>query len=170
MLSLALICSTIPQVLRRPKIIGTGCGLQSLTTLFPTSQGYIVTPQRRIPKDTESHISDFVIEVKKLIAPPFQFRTVLVKNSQHWQAGIPSLERQVKRQPDAAFSGTAVPKMYWIGVIGPHWLHGIKEEDDKEDPKPLTLIAWHDITRDQASYKWFARSNYSYCRSRHAKV
>jgi hypothetical protein len=123
-----------------------------LTTLFPTSQGYIVTPQRRIPEDSESHIPDFVIEVVRLISSPIQFRTVLiveVKNSQHWEAGIPSLERQIKRQTDAAFSGTAVSQVYWIGVIGPHWRYGIKE-DDGQDPRPL--INWHDITHDQASY------------------
>ena len=44
-----------------------------LTTLFPTPQGYIVTPQRRIPEDSESHIPDFIIEVVRLISSPIQF-------------------------------------------------------------------------------------------------
>jgi hypothetical protein len=38
-----------------------------LTTLFPSSQGYIVTPQRRILGSWERNEPDFVIEVDKLI-------------------------------------------------------------------------------------------------------
>lgn len=64
-----------------------------LTTLFPSTQGYIVTPQRRLPPppddDAESHIPDLVIEVVTLslrlstAAPPARpggltFRTVLI--------------------------------------------------------------------------------------------
>ncbi|SJL14563.1 uncharacterized protein ARMOST_18026 [Armillaria ostoyae] len=122
-----------------------------LTTLFPSSQGYLVTPQRRLPDDSDSHIPDFVIEVVKLSTPPLTFRTVLivkVKNSQHWEAGIPA-QRQIGRQTDAAFTGTAFEKAYWIGTIGPHWRYGIKE-DDGRDPRPL--INWHHITHDQASF------------------
>ncbi|KAH9981113.1 hypothetical protein BGW80DRAFT_309315 [Lactifluus volemus] len=33
---------------------------------FPSAQGYIVTPQRRLPDDPESHIPDFIIEVVKM--------------------------------------------------------------------------------------------------------
>ena len=55
-----------------------------------------------------------------------QFRTVLiveVKNSQHWEAGIPSLERQIKRQTDAAFSRTAVSQVYCSGLVpGRHYV------------------------------------------------
>ena len=123
-----------------------------LNTLFPTTQGYIVAPQRRIPEDSESHVPNFVLEVVRLTTSPIQLRTVLivkVRNSQHWEAGIPSLERQIKRQTGAAFSGTAVSPVYWIGVIGPHWRYGIKEGDG-QDPRPL--IAWHDTTHDHASY------------------
>ena len=50
-----------------------------LTTLFPTSQEYIVTPQRRVQEDPESYIPDFIIEVAKMsTAPALTFRTVLV--------------------------------------------------------------------------------------------
>ncbi|KAF7785101.1 hypothetical protein Agabi119p4_1266 [Agaricus bisporus var. burnettii] len=122
-----------------------------LTVLFPTAQGYIVTPQRRIP-DESDHIPDFVVEVVKIVSPPMQLRTVLIvkiKNSQHWEAGIPALERQILRQTDASFSGTAVSQVYWIGVIGPHWRYGIKE-DDGQDAVPL--IDWHHVTHDQDSY------------------
>jgi hypothetical protein len=38
-----------------------------LTTLFPSTQGYIVTPQHRLPDDPESHIPDLIIEVVKLV-------------------------------------------------------------------------------------------------------
>jgi len=34
-----------------------------LTTLFPSAQGYIVTPQRRLPDGPQNHIPDFIIEV-----------------------------------------------------------------------------------------------------------
>jgi hypothetical protein len=50
-----------------------------LTTFFPSTQGYIVTPQRRPPDDPESHIPDFIIEVAKLSSTaPLTFRTVLI--------------------------------------------------------------------------------------------
>ncbi|PBK66489.1 hypothetical protein ARMSODRAFT_1021295 [Armillaria solidipes] len=105
-----------------------------------------------LPDDSDSHIPDFVIEVVKLSTPPLTFRTVLivkVKNSQYWEAGIPVLQRQIDRQTDAAFAGTAFEKVYWIGTIGPHWRYGIKE-DDGRDPRPL--INWHHITHDQVSF------------------
>jgi hypothetical protein len=49
-----------------------------LTTLFPSTQGYrrrcgvtmLVTPQRRLTEDPESHIPDFVIVVVELSMPP----------------------------------------------------------------------------------------------------
>lgn len=50
-----------------------------LTTLFPDREGFIVTPQRRMPEDSKSYIPDLVIEVVKLAFPPNTFRTVLVK-------------------------------------------------------------------------------------------
>jgi hypothetical protein len=123
-----------------------------LTTLFPSTQGYIVTPQRRLPDDPESYIPDLIIEVVKLIPSPLTFRTVLVvkvKNTQHWQSGIPALERQLNRQTDASFAGTAYSKVYWIGTIGPHWRYG-EREDNGQDLHPL--IDWHHTTHDQASF------------------
>lgn len=123
-----------------------------LTILFPSTQGYIVTPQRRLPDDPESHIPDFIIEVVKMATAPLTFRSVLIveiKNSQHWESGIPALQRQLNRQTDAAFAGTAYSKVYWIGSIGPHWRYGDKE-DDGQNVRPL--IDWHDTTHDQASF------------------
>jgi len=123
-----------------------------LTTLFPSTEGYIITPKRRLPDDSESHIPDFIIEVVKLSAPPLTFRTVLIvdfKNSQHWQSGIGALDRQLKRHSDAAFAGTAHTKVYWIGVIGPHWRYG-KKGDDGQNITPL--IGWHHTTHDQVSF------------------
>lgn len=123
-----------------------------LTVLFPDDQGFIITPQRRIPEDSQSHIPDFVIEVVKLTSPPLTFRTVLIveiKNSQHWPGRITSLDNQISRQADAAFAGTAHTKVYWIGTIGPHWRYG-ERYDNRQDIVPL--IHWHDITHDAASY------------------
>lgn len=123
-----------------------------LTTLFPSAQGYIVAPQRRLPEDPESHIPDFIIEVVKMSTAPLTFRSVLIvkiKNSQHWEYGIPAFERQLNRQTDAAFAGTAHSKVYWIGIFGPHWRYGEKEADE-QDVQPL--INWHPTTHDQASF------------------
>jgi len=123
-----------------------------LTTLFPSTQGYVITPQRRIPDDSESHIPDFVIKVVKLSTPPLTFRTVLiveVKNTQHWPNGIGSFERQINRQTDASFAGTAHTKVYWVGTIGPHWRYGEKEDNGQY---PTPLIDWHHTTHDQASF------------------
>ena len=124
-----------------------------LMTLFPATQGYIVTPQCRVPDDSGSYIPDFVIEVVKLSMPPLTFRTVLIvefKNTQHWPNGIGSLERQIDRQIDASFAGTAHTKVYWISTIGPHWKYGYKD-DDGQDPVPL--IEWHETTHDDDSYQ-----------------
>ncbi|KAL0955344.1 hypothetical protein HGRIS_001593 [Hohenbuehelia grisea] len=127
-----------------------------LTMLFPAADGFVVTPQRRIPGDNESTIPDFVIEVvKTIIGPPpsVTFRTVLiveVKNSQHWPFGIPALDRQLSRQTDAAFAGTAVAKVYWIGSIGPHWRYGVKQDDGQQ---PQSLTGWHDVIHDEGSWQ-----------------
>jgi hypothetical protein len=97
------------------------------------------------------HNPDFVIEVVKLSAP-LTFRTVLivkVKNSQHWQSGIETLDRQLNRQTDAAFAGTPHTKVYWIGTIGPHWRYG-ERIDNGQALRPL--IDWHHTTHDQASF------------------
>lgn len=123
-----------------------------LTTLFPSAQGYVITPQRRLPDDSESHIPDFVIEVVKFSMSPLTFRTVLtvkVKNIQHWPNGVQSLERQINQQTDASFAGTAHTKVYWIGAIGPHWRYGEKEDNGQS---PMPLIDWHHTTHDQASF------------------
>ena len=88
----------------------------------------------------------------KLSTAPLTFRCVLIveiKNTQHWQTGIAALERQLSRQTDAAFAGTAHSKVYWIGTIGPHWRYGEKE-DDGQNPTPL--IDWHHTTHNQASF------------------
>jgi hypothetical protein len=74
---------------------------------------------------------------------------VEIKNSQRWQSGIQALRRQLVLQTDAAFSGQAHTKVYWIGAIGPHWKYG-EREDDGQDLVPL--IDWHHTTHDQASF------------------
>ena len=120
-----------------------------LTTLFPPSQGYVVTPQRRIAE----RIPDFLFEVAKISTPPLILRTVLIvkfKNSPLWESGKGALMREIELQADMTFEGTAKEKVYRIGIIGPHWIYGEKEDDDGQDLKPL--IAWHHVTHDQASY------------------
>jgi len=62
-----------------------GPWISILTTLFPTSQGYLILPQRRITEDSQSPIHDFVIEVAKLATSPFQLRTVLVVKARNNQ-------------------------------------------------------------------------------------
>jgi hypothetical protein len=131
-----------------------------LAHLFPISQSYVYTPLRRIAEDNH-HTPYLVYEVSKLIAPgvPLKFRTVLIVVVMHdpdWRAGIPLLETEINRQTDIAFSGgvsgTANSKVYWIGVLGPHWRYGVKE-DNGQELKPS--IDWHDTTHDQASYDDF---------------
>lgn len=69
-----------------------------LTTLFPSSQNYVVVPQRLIvAEDNVSRIPDFVMEVLQLSTPPLTMRTVLiveVKNTHWWPEGINGLENQ----------------------------------------------------------------------------
>lgn len=124
-----------------------------LTSLFPVTQGYLITPRHRIPDDGgEGRLPDLVLEVVRLTTPPFALRTVLivkVRNSQHWRTGIPALERQLTGQIDAAFANTSFKKVYWIGAIGPHWRYGVK---DDEGQGPVPLIDWHDTTHDQGSF------------------
>jgi len=122
-----------------------------LSALFPITQGYMVTPHRRCPDHPESHFP--IIEVVKMTTmTPLKFHCVLIveiKSSQDWESGIPALQCQLNQQADAAFAGTTHSKVYWIGVIGPHWRYGEKE-DDGQDARPL--IGWHDATHDQASF------------------
>jgi len=137
-----------------------GPWISILTTLFPSVQGYIVTPKRSGSLEgDQSHIPDVVIEVAKLkwSTPPPIHRTVLIvkiRNSQHWQSelGMQRLQDQIDRQCDSAFVGTAHTKVYWIGTIGPHWRYGEKVVDGQA---PIPLINWHDTTHDQASFKDF---------------
>jgi hypothetical protein len=134
-----------------------GPWISILTTLFPSVQGYVVTPQHRLTlEDDQSHIRDFVIEVVKLnlSAPPLMFRTVLIvkiRNTQHGHSelGMQRLQDLIERQCYSAFIGTAHTKVYWIGTIGPHWRYGERVVDGQA---PIPLINWHDTTHDQASF------------------
>src|SRR5712671_242121 len=124
-----------------------------LTSFFPPTHGYLVTPQQRLLNDDQSHIPDFIIEVVKISTPPLVFRTILIvkiKNTQHWPNGIQALKRQLGRQTDAAFAGTARDKVYWIGAIGPHWQYG---ERTDEGGVVQELSRWHDTIHDFASFK-----------------
>jgi hypothetical protein len=59
-----------------------GLWVSILTTLFPASKGYIVTPQCRVPEDSERHIPDFVFEVAEVATSPMRFRTILIEDQQ----------------------------------------------------------------------------------------
>jgi hypothetical protein len=105
------------------------------------------------------HTRYFLFEVSKSTNAPQEIRTVLIVAVMHnpdWQAGIPLLEAEINRQADIAFhggvGGPAISMVYWIGVLGPHWRYGVKE-DSGQELRPL--IAWHDTTHDQASYDDF---------------
>src|ERR1700677_630917 len=102
----------------------------------------------------------FLFKVSKSTKSPRTVLIVVVMPNPDWQAGIPLLETEINRQADIAFSGgvhgpchgPAFSKLYWIGVLGPHWRYGVKE-DNGQELRPL--IAWHDTTHDQASYDDF---------------
>ena len=86
---------------------------------------------------------------------------VAVMHSKDLRAGISSLETEINRLIDAAFSGdtslrggTAVSKVYWMGVIGPHWRFGVKEDNGR---KVKPLIDWHHTAHDEASFDDFQR-------------
>jgi len=127
-----------------------------LTTLFPASDGFQVIPQRKLADedDYESTIPDFIIEVSKATElGGLNFQLVLIveiKNSHHWPNGEGRLFVQLCKQANSAFSHAARRKLYWIGVIGPHWRYGSKEDDGQLELSPL--IPWHHTTHDDASF------------------
>jgi hypothetical protein len=127
-----------------------------LTTLFPATDGFLVTPQRKLVDEDESTIPDYIIEVSSVtdtVGLNFHRQVVLileVKNSQHWPDGIERLFLQICKQANSAFSQTARGKLYWIAVIGPHWRYGSKEHDGQLESSPL--IPWHHETHDDASF------------------
>jgi hypothetical protein len=128
-----------------------------LIELFPVSRGYIVTPRRREEDVFSGQFSDLVIEVAKVTSLPATYRTVLVvkiKGSQHWDHGKEDLIQEIGHWRGLAFqdSGSETRKLYWIGVIGSHWVYGERGANGN-DPKPL--IEWHDVTHDDASYRDF---------------
>ena len=130
--------------------------------LFPVSQGYFVTPMAYFP--INNHQPPYLaFEVSRWTEPPRSgplrrpLLIVVLMYSKDWQAGIPSLETEINRLIDAAFSGetiggTAISKVYWIGVIGSHWRFGVKEDNGQ---RATPLIDWHDTTHDEASFDDF---------------
>ena len=129
-----------------------------LTTLFPPTAGYVVTPQRKdyIEHSALSHIPDFILEVTKVDELNLNMRVVLifeVKNSQHSLNTIDQLFRQLDRQISRVFLDNACDKMYWIAAIGSHWVYGVKEDGLDGGSHELTpLIKWHDTVHDDASF------------------
>jgi hypothetical protein len=126
-----------------------------LKEFFPADKGYIVTPQKKLIGDDDhsNRIPDFVIEVIKVTPPSLKKQIVLIveiKNSQYWRSGISALEKQMKAQAENAFSRTAEETLYYIMVIGPHWMYGKACWDGEDDLIPLG--DWHDVTHDEKSY------------------
>lgn len=127
-----------------------------LKEFFPVDKGYIVIPQKRLLGDDDhsSRIPDFVFEVVKITPPSLNKRVVLIteiKNSQYWKSGIAMLEKQIKAQVDHAFSRTAKEIVYYIMVIGPHWIYGEANWNGVDHLNHLG--EWHDVTHDEKSYK-----------------
>jgi hypothetical protein len=139
-----------------------GPWLAILNFLFPASQDYIVTPIPYFPLDNHQppYVAFEVSQWNKPCSPPWRpLLIVAVMHSQDWRAGIPSLETKINRLIDAAFSGetrggTAISTVYWMGVIGPHWRFGVKEENGQEAKQ---LIDWHHTAHDEVSFDDFQR-------------
>jgi hypothetical protein len=139
----------------------TGPWNMILTSLFPFSQGYIVFPRSCETDASSGQLSNNIYQVAKVTYSPFTLRTVIIvqiKDAWHWDHEKENIIQEVGRRADLGFSGMetscgrAMSKLYWIGVIGPHWIYGEKEENG-QDPK--ALIRWHDTTHDDASYHDF---------------
>ncbi len=134
-----------------------------LTTLFPSDEGYVVTPQRKLYDEDgiTSRLPDFVFEVTRIEGPDLDVRTVLIveiKNSHHWPDIVDRLLQQLNHQIDYAFASSARNKLYWVAVVGPHWRYGVKEDDGQDDgpTRGLTpLIEWHHTTHEDASFSDF---------------
>ena len=120
-----------------------------LTSLFPTSDGFFVTPQKVILSQTRQ-IADFVIEVTRVKTPNLIQAVLIVeiKNTLLWPSVVPRLDEQLSKQIDANFEeGSALDKMYWIAAVGPHWRYGM---NDGQAVQPLS--DWHDKIHDRDSY------------------
>jgi hypothetical protein len=79
-----------------------GIWITILTTLFPSAQGYIVTPQRPLTDEPFCHIPDFIIEVVKLSVAPLTFRTVLIMKIKTPSSGSSEFK---------PFSGSSIDKV-----------------------------------------------------------
>ena len=121
-----------------------------LTSLFPTSDGFFVTPQKVILSRARQ-IPDFVMEVTRVKTPSNVVQAVLIveiKNTLLWPSVIPRLDEHLRQQTDTSFEeGWAVDKMYWIAAVGPHWRYGM---NDRQAVQPLS--DWHDKIHDRNSY------------------
>jgi hypothetical protein len=122
--------------------------------IFPLTDRYLVMlyPSRRktpqIPR--AQRIATFLLGI--MDGTSFDdIRTVLVvkiMNHQFWEAGQDALMEHIKQQTKAELVDKARERVYWIGVIRPHWRYGVMVNGE-EDPTPL--IPWHHATHDDAS-------------------
>lgn len=129
-----------------------------LGQVFPPAQGYIVRPQMTSADSVGlEHKLDFVLELVKIVSPPFEARTVLIveiKNTNRWPKDINRVDQQLERYASAAFDTTARDTVYCISSIGPHWRLS-KKEDDGQGLQYLT--EWHSPIHDKASFDEFVR-------------
>jgi hypothetical protein len=122
-----------------------------LNILFPVADGFLINHRTFVD---ESAIPNFIFEVSKIAevgGPGLQLVLVVqIKNTHQWPDGEEHLFAQICKQTNLALSPAASKKLYWIGVIGPHWRYGSKEDDCQPGLTPL--IPWHDTTHDDASF------------------
>ena len=135
-----------------------GPWLTILTILFPPADNYLVSPQIKTysEKDAAKGLPDLILEVAKPVDQPlFALRTILIveiKNTHHWPNGVDHIMRRIDVDTGYEFSKTALDKLYWVAAIGPHWLYGVREEDER---KGRPLIDWHHSVHDAASFTDF---------------
>ena len=126
-----------------------------LTTLFPSTEGFLVAPNQKFIEEDENEFT-ISFEVSKRVQPgDLKLQIVLIveiKNSHQWPGGAERLFAQIRKNANVAFSRsqTTIKTVYWISVMGPHWRYGSKEDDGQLNLTPL--IPWHDTTHDDASF------------------
>jgi hypothetical protein len=130
-----------------------------LSHFFPSEDGYMIAPQTIVKSISNEYIiPDFYIEIVK-ISPnlPLHRRIVAIleiKNTSRWPGWKERIEEQISIQADRSFDETAENFVYCIMAVGPHWKYGVKHDNGQGIE---TLIPWHDVIHNEASYEDFQR-------------
>ncbi|KAG6380452.1 hypothetical protein JVT61DRAFT_8591 [Boletus reticuloceps] len=154
------VCRILQDYSIRPpsKEYGVGPWLSILAILSPPYEGYMISPRGKtyFERGSPEGIPGFSLAVAKPAGPlPAPLRTILiveVKDIHHWPDGIDDMLRRVDEDTGRSFSKTAADKLYWIAALGPHWMYGVREE---EETATRTLIDWHYTMHDEASFADF---------------